>query len=98
MSQRVVKTYGRDAFLVWWNPIIAAALSIAGLRVGLFSDAEVLDRMEKDALRMQSRGYQVVSSDEHSLPLLFMPGKSTNYYRVTYERRESPVAGRSRVG
>ena len=85
-SQSVVKTYGRDAFLFWSNPIVAAAMSIAGLRVGALSDEQVVRRMEKDALRMLSRGYRVVSSEEVTVPLLFPRGRSTSYYRVTYER------------
>jgi hypothetical protein len=82
----VVKAYGRDCFLVLWNPFAAAFMSYLGLRVGLFSDAQVLDRMEKDALAMQARGYRVTASDEYRVALLFLPGRWTSYYRVTYER------------
>ena len=85
-SNRLVKTYGRDSLLFWWNPIVAAAMSAAGMRVGIFSEAELVSRMERDALDMRSRGYRVVSSEEVPVPLIFPPGKSTNYYRVTYER------------
>jgi hypothetical protein len=91
-SDTVVKTYGRDALLVWWNPIIAAAMSMAGLRVGVLSNDEVVSRMERDALEMLSRGYRVVSSDEKVLALLFPPGKTTSYYTVTYRRESPPVA------
>lgn len=94
----IVKTYGRDAFLFWWNPIVAAVMSSAGMRVGVFSAAELVDRMERDALEMRSRGYRVASSEEVSVPLLFPSGKTTNYYRVTYERLDAPVAGKPSVG
>jgi hypothetical protein len=80
----VVKTYGRDAFLVLWNPVVAGLMVTLGLRVGLWSDAQLLDRMERDSLAMTERGYRVTSSDEFVVPVLW-PGASTNYYRVTYE-------------
>ena len=85
----VVKTYGRDCFLLVWNPLASAAMIAAGLRVGLLSDEQIRSNMERDALDMLSRGYRVVSSDELRVPLPFLPGKSTNYYRVTYERTSS---------
>lgn len=96
MRQRVVvKTYGRDALVVWLNPLNAAFTALSGRRVGLRSDAEVLDRMQKDALAMGERGYRVVASDEYDLPLLFLPGRKTSYYRVTYELADPAAADRS---
>lgn len=56
-----------------------------GLRVGLRSQADVLERMEKDVLAMADRGYRVVSSDEYDLPVILAPGRRASYYRVTYE-------------
>lgn len=93
----VVKAYGRDCFLLLWNPVAAALMSSLGMRVGLYSEAQVLDQMEKDALEMHARGYRVAASDEFRVPLLFMPRRSTSYYRVTYERQELPVAGQLRL-
>jgi hypothetical protein len=85
-GQTVTKAYGRDAFVIWWNPILAWLMASAGLRVGLFSDAQVLQRMEADSLNMQARGYRVVSSDEFLLPIFGLRGRTTSYYKVTYER------------
>jgi hypothetical protein len=84
-KRRVVKAYGRDSLLIWLNPLLSALQASFGLRVGLRSEAEVLDRMQKDALAMERRGYRVVASDEYELPVFLAPGKRANYYRVTYE-------------
>jgi hypothetical protein len=83
--QQVVRSYGRDSLLVLLNPIIAALQATVGLRVGLRSDAEVLQEMELDAQKMQQRGYRVASADQHDLPVLGPPGRKATYYRVTYE-------------
>jgi hypothetical protein len=85
---RVVKAYGRDSLIVWMNPILSALEASLGLRIGLRSNAEVLDRMQRDVLEMERRGYRVVASDEYELPVLFAPGTRANYYRVTYELRD----------
>jgi len=97
VPKTVVKAYGRDCFLMLWNPLAAAVMSAAGMRVGLFSEAQVLEGMEKDALDMLSRGYRVSASDEIRVPLLFLRGKSTNYYQVTYERQETGLASQTSV-
>ena len=84
-ARTVVKSYGRDSLLVWINPVLSAMQASLGIRVGLRSQAEVLDRMRKDALAMADRGYRVVSSDEYDLPIILAPGRRASYYRVTYE-------------
>ena len=84
-ARMVVKSYGRDSLLLWINPLLSAVQTSLGLRVGLRSQAEVLDRMQKDVLVMADRGYRVVSSDEYDLPVILAPGQRASYYRVTYE-------------
>lgn len=86
----VVKSYGRDSLLLWVNPLIASLLVSMGLRVGLRSDAEVLDRMEKDALAMGERGYRVAASDQFDLAVIGAPGGKASWYRVTYELAAPP--------
>ena len=63
-----------------------------GLRVGLHSDADVLDKMEKDALRMADQGYRVVSADHYAVPWLARLGwgDKATYYRVTYALTDRP--------
>ena len=94
----VVKTYGRDAFLLAWNPLAAAVMSSIGMRVGVRSEQQVIELMEKDALEMLGRGYRVADTHEVRVPLVLRPGKSTSYYRVTYERTDGPVAAKSSLG
>ncbi len=89
-ARTVVKSYGRDSLLLWINPLLSAMQTSLGLRVGLRSQAEVLDRMQKDVQVMADRGYRVVSSDQYDLPVLLAPGQRASYYRVTYELIESP--------
>ena len=84
-KRRIVKAYGRDSLLIWLNPILSALPASLGLRVGLRSDAEVLDRMQKDVLAMDRQGYRVVASEEVALPIFLVPRAHANYYRVTYE-------------
>jgi hypothetical protein len=81
----VVKAYGRDSLLVWLNPLVAALESSLGLRIGWRSDAEVLDRMQKDVSAMEGRGYRVVASEQIELPVFLAPKVRASYYRVTYE-------------
>ena len=92
-AQTVVKSYGRDSLLLWINPLMSAVQSSLGLRVGLRSEGEVLDKMQKDVLAMADRGYRVVASDECELPVLLAPGKRATYYRVTYELVGPPRSG-----
>jgi hypothetical protein len=87
----IVKSYGRDSLLFWINPLIAAVQSSLGLRVGVRSEAGVLDAMEKDALKMEQRGYRVQSADRYELPLLFGRGQAASYYKVTYELAREPA-------
>ena len=94
----VVKTYGRDSALIAWNPILSALMSSLGMRVGLFTDEQLRERMEKDALDMLRRGYRVVATEELRMPLLLPVGQSSNYYRVTYQRQNGSVAGKPSVG
>ena len=94
----VVKTYGRDAFLFAWNPLVAAVMSSIGMRAGVRSEQQVMELMEKDALDMLGHGYRVVDTQELRVPVLLLPGRTTSYYRVTYERTDGPVAGRPSVG
>ena len=84
-ARTVVKSYGRDSLLVWINPLLAAIQASLGLRVGLRSQADVVDRMQADVLAMADRGYRVVSSEEYDLPVILAPGQRASYYRVTYE-------------
>ena len=83
---RIDKSYGRDSLLIWMNPLFSAIETSLGLRIGLRSDAEVLDQMQKDVLTMESRGYHVVSSEEVAFPVFLVPRSRATYYRVTYER------------
>jgi hypothetical protein len=94
----VVREYGRDALLFAWNPLAAAVMSSIGMRVGARSERQVIELMEKDALDMLGRGYRVVDTQEVRVPVVLRPGTTTSYYRVTYERTDGPVAGRSSVG
>ncbi len=91
-ARTVVKSYGRDSLLLWINPLLSAVQTSLGLRVGLRSQAEVLDRMQKDALAMADRGYRVVSTDEYELPVILAPGQRASYFRVTYELAKPPSA------
>lgn len=90
-KRRIEKTYGRDSLLIWLNPVLSAVEASLGLRVGLRSDAEILDRMQKDVLAMERRGYRVVASDQLELPVFLAPGKRASYYRVTYELGDPPT-------
>jgi hypothetical protein len=92
-AKTVVKSYGRDSLLLWINPLMSAMQSSLGLRVGLRSEAEVLDKMQKDVLAMADRGYRAVASDEYELPVLLAPGRRATYYRVTYELVVPPRSG-----
>jgi hypothetical protein len=91
-ARTVVKSYGRDSLLLWINPLLSAMQTSLGLRVGLRSQAEVLDRMQKDVLAMADLGYRVVASDEYDLPVILAPGQRASYYRVTYELIKPPSA------
>jgi hypothetical protein len=84
-KQHVVRVYGRDAFLIWVNPILSALAASLGFRVGLHSDAEVLDRVQKDVLSMERQGYRVVTSEELELPVSPLRHGRATYYRITYE-------------
>jgi hypothetical protein len=86
-KRTVVKEYGRDTFLVAFNLLLAPLMASRGRRVGLLSEADVLDRMEKDALEMGDRGYRVVSADRYAVPWLARLGwgDRATFYRVTYE-------------
>lgn len=97
-ARTVVKTYGRDTLLFAWNPLAAAVMSSIGMRVGVRSEQQVIELMEKDALEMLGRGYRVVDTREVRVPLVLRPSKSTSYYRVTYERSDGPVARGPSVG
>ena len=88
----VVRSYGRDSLLLWLSPLLALVQSMLGLRIGLRSRAEVLERMERDVLAMQARGYRVAESTELELPVFLAPGLKATYFRVTYRRAD----GRSR--
>jgi hypothetical protein len=85
----VVKTFGRDSLLVWLNPFISALQAAMGLRIGIRSDAELLQRMDEDAMEMAKEGYRVVSADRYDLPLLGIANRNAYYYRVTYELTET---------
>ena len=76
------QSYGRDSLLLWINPLHVAMQTSLGLRVGLRSQTEVLDRMQKDVIVMADRGYRVAASDEYDLPVLLAPGQRASYYRV----------------
>ncbi len=89
-ARTVVKSYGRDSLLLWINPLLSALQTSLGLRVGLRSQTEVLDRMQKDVLAVADRGHRVASSDECDLPILLAPGQRATYYRVTYELIKPP--------
>ena len=62
-----------------------------GQRVGLRSEADILDKMQKDVVAMAERGYRLVASDEYDLPIFLVPGKRATYYRVTYELGDPPL-------
>ena len=83
--RRITKSYGRDSLLIWLNPLFAAMETSLGLRIGLRSDAEVLDGMQKDVVEMERRGYRVVASEEIAFPVFLVPRGRANYYQVTYE-------------
>ena len=97
--ERIVKAYGRDSFLLWLNPLVAALQATMGLRVGIRSDADVLEKMQKDALEMAKKGYEVRSADQFDLPLMTNRNQKATFYKVTYElvdaRRNSPAQDRT---
>ncbi|HET7027327.1 MAG TPA: hypothetical protein VFI28_06520 [Candidatus Limnocylindrales bacterium] len=68
------------------NPVLSTIAAAFGLRIGLRSDEEVRDRMEKDALAMQAKGYRVASADEFAVPAFAAAAARATWYRVTYER------------
>jgi hypothetical protein len=84
----VVKTFGRDSLLVWLNPFISALQAAVGFRIGFRSDAELLQKMEEDAVEMAKDGYRVASADRYDLPLIGIPNRTAYYYKVTYELAE----------
>lgn len=92
-KRTIVKDYGRDTFLVAFNFLLAPLVALLGLRVGLLSEADVRDRMEKDALRMAERGYRVASADRRVVPWLARVGwgDRASFYRVTYELTRLPA-------
>ena len=90
--RQIVRTYGRDSLLVWLNPLISALQATLGLRVGFRSDAEVLQKMEADTLRMAEQGYRVVSADQYNVPLFGLRNEKATWYKVTYELTEGPRA------
>ncbi len=94
-KRTIVKDYGRDTFLVAANLLIAPVVAALGLRVGLWSEADVRDRMEKDSLRMAERGYRVASADRLAVPWLARLGwgDRASFYRVTYELESTRNAG-----
>ena len=81
----IVRTYGRDSFLAFLNPVMTFLVRSMGLEMRLRSDAEVAARMEDDAIVMRQQGYRVVSAEEYTMPLF-----GARYFKVTYERSEPP--------
>jgi hypothetical protein len=92
-KRTIVKDYGRDTFLVAANLLLAPVVAALGLRVGLLSEADVRDRMERDSLRMAERGYRVAAADRLAVPWLARLGLGdrTSFYRVTYELAATPA-------
>ncbi len=88
-QRTLVKYYGRDTLLMSANLLLAPLMSAFGLRPGLRSEADVLDRMEKDALRMADAGYEVASIDRFVVQWLARLGfgDKASYYRATYRLR-----------
>jgi len=70
----VVKDDGRDTFLIAANLLVAPIMAALGRRIGLRSEADVLERMQQDALRMQAKGYEVVSADRYAIPCVLRRG------------------------
>lgn len=86
----VVREYGRDSVLVWANLLMAPLFAALGLRVGLQSEARIQARIEADTAAMCKRGYLVASVETFSLPVIGAPRQAANWYRVTFERLDSP--------
>jgi hypothetical protein len=91
---RIVRTFGRDSLVLWLNPLLSALQASLGIRVGLRTDAEVLQKMEEDALRMAEQGYRVAAADQYDVPLIGNPSRKATYYKVTYERRDPTTPSR----
>ena len=82
--ETVERTYGRGSFLAFLSPLLAWAMASRGLN-GWEQSAE--EDAQKDVLRMEDRGYRVVSADEYRIAVL-----GITWFKVTYQRLPRPTS------
>jgi hypothetical protein len=82
----VVKTYGRGSLLGLLGPIFAFLMASRGMNGWQQSAAR---DMERDAVEMIRRGYRIVSSQEHGIPLLGIAYQKVIYELVDPRRKRS---------
>ncbi len=85
--RRVIRNYGRDSLIGLLSPLLAAVATSMGARIRLRSDAEVLAKMERDAIAMTRQGYRIASSMQYEIPFF-----GATWQKVTYELVESREA------
>ena len=73
----IVKSYGRGSLLGVLSLPFALLMASRGMRG--WQDAAIRE-MEDDAVVMARRGFRVVSTEEHGMPVF-----GITYYKVTYE-------------
>ena len=77
----VVKTYGRGGLLGVLSLPFAFLMASRGMRG--WQETAIRD-MEEDGVAMARRGYRIVSTDEHGMPVF-----GITYYTVKYELVDS---------
>ncbi len=79
-TRTVVRTYGRGSLLGLLSPILSFFMASRGMN-GWQQSA--VREMERDAAEMAGRGYRILTSEEHEIPLF-----GAVWFRVTYELRD----------
>lgn len=77
---RIVRVYGKAGLLFGlMTAFLRTMASAVGVTVAASSEARVIPQAERDAQRMLTKGYQVVSSEWYAMPL------GLGYLKVVYE-------------
>ena len=77
-AKRIVRRYGMGSLLAVLSLPMALIMAMRGMD-GWQRSTQLA--MQKDAIDLQRQGFRVVSTEEHSVPML-----GVAYYVVTYER------------
>ncbi len=81
----IVKTYGRDSLIALASPLLALVARTFGFQLRLKSEDQVALEMERDAIALLRKGYQVVSSEQFEIE----PFGAT-WHKVTYKLADEP--------